>query len=182
MRNPLLDEAASAFDRDEIRLAEELYLKCLAQDPQDAEALRELALIVYGFKRDSLRAKELVENSLNIENSPKAHFILGMILNNLRIYPQADEELEYAIKATRGLAVFHSMYGDILVARQQFEEAKVHFMAALSDEPDYEPAQKSYARLLELIREEKGDKATGTHQPSIHLGCCNPKGNFSRQR
>ena len=38
MRNPLLDEAATAFDRDDVRLAEELYLKCLAQDPQDAEA------------------------------------------------------------------------------------------------------------------------------------------------
>jgi len=157
MKNPLLDEASSALERGDHGLAEKLYRDCLAQkssNSNNAEALRELALIEYGFKKNTLKAKELIEHSLSQEDSVMAHFYLGLILDNLRVYPlEAEKELEYSIRASGGDTMMNSMYGNILMDQGNFEKAKLHFMAALSKEPDYEPAQESYAKLLKKLNE-----------------------------
>jgi len=89
---------------------------------------------------------------------------LGIILDNLRIYPQAKKELEYSIKASGGAAVMHSIYGDILVRQERFDEATLHFKAALLKDSDYEPARKSYAELLEFLGQ---DSSREDGSPSI---------------
>ena len=153
MKNPLLNEASSVLKLGDHGLAEKLYLVCLDQNSNDAEALRELALIEYGFKKNSVKAKELIEQSLKIEDCAMGHFYLALILDNLRIYPQAEEEFEYSIKESKGDTMMNSMYGDVLVAQKRFDKAKLHFIAALLKEPDYKPAQESYAQLLKILNE-----------------------------
>ena len=153
MRNPLLNQADDAMKQDDWALAEKLYKDCIEEN-ENAEAIRELALIEYGFKKNSLKAKELIERSLQLNDSVISHFYLAIILDNLRIYPQAQEEFDYSLKESpvELIALINSMYADVLVAQERLEEAKLHFMIALSKEPDYEPAQRGYAKLLILLQ------------------------------
>lgn len=153
MSDQLLEQAFEAKGAGDYELARRLYQDCLSVDPRNAEALRELGMLTYGIFKDDVTARELVERSLEIEDCAMGHFYLGLILDSQDLFPLAEKEFEHSLKESGGDAMMHTMYGDILGAQGKFDQAKEHFVAALAKEADYEPAQKSYAKLMEVLEQ-----------------------------
>ena len=147
MNNQLLEQAFAAKGRGDEDADEKLYEECIASDPRDAEALRELGLMHYGRHKNNLKAKELIERSLVIEDCPQGRFYLALVLAELGLTNDAEQEFKQALERSENDALVDAMYADFLASNERLDEAEEHFKAALLKEPDCEYALKNYPKL-----------------------------------
>ena len=149
----LIEAAHVAGDNKNYVLAMSLFEKCLLTDPLNAEANRELGILVYGVNEDFPRAMELIEKSLETNSEcADAHFYLAIVLARIGRNHEAEQEYLKALKLAENgnemlIANIETEYADFLGDNQRFEEAIKHFELALQHFPSYEYAKERY-RLL----------------------------------
>jgi len=148
MNDELLEQAFALRNVGDGARAEQLYLKCLEGEPGNAEALRELGLLQYGLRKNSIKAKELIEHSLAEEDCSQGRFYLALVLADLGLKQEAEEEFKQALVRSDNDAVVDAMYADFLASNGRLDEAEEHFKAALIKDPDCEYAQKNYPKLV----------------------------------
>jgi Tfp pilus assembly protein PilF len=161
MSDLLLEQAFAAKNLGEDAAAEKLYLKCLDSDPENAEALRELGLMQYGLHKNSLKAQQLIEHSLTVEDCPQGRFYLALVLADLGFGKEAEHQFKNALERSDGDALVDAMYADFLATNERLDEAEEHFKAALLKDPECEYARKNYPKLVAFrARERAMDKPT----------------------
>jgi len=134
-----------------------LFHRCLECDPLSAEAHRELGLLYYGFKRNSLEAARFLQTSLILKETSDGHFFLALVMEKLGSKNEARSEFLSALRGYNGdtenpvhaLAQFH--YGEFLAVEGNFPEAEKHMKKALSIDPECEQIKKGYEHLQECM-------------------------------
>jgi tetratricopeptide (TPR) repeat protein len=113
-----LDEAISQFNR------------MVAENPQDADALYQLARI---YKNASVQAMERLR-ALG-QGSFQLHALMGEVYADEERYPEAIKEYHLALLKRPGAPGIHYAIGVAYWAQHQMDSAKTEFMDALQENP-----------------------------------------------
>jgi tetratricopeptide (TPR) repeat protein len=166
MCREFLQKAWDAKMADDYAAEETNYLACLAIDPENAEANRELGIMYWGRFNKTQEAIELIEKSLKSEDCAVGHFYLAMV-NTDCDRKRALAEFQTAIAAYKLEAndrslieLAHCYYADLLAQEGDFDEAGKHFSEALRIDPENETIKKYCSYFQQVLRAGEDDSLT----------------------
>ncbi len=137
--------------------------------------------------REKFAEEQIEVTSKIIELNPDdaaAHYNLGVLLNDLKRYDEAEKEYREAIRVDPEYAAAHSSLGDLLNNRGRYDEAEKEYKDAIRADPDdaiphsnlgvllndlkrYDEAEKEYR---EAIRVDPDDAAAHSNLGSLLNG------------
>ena len=132
----LLERACAAHSANRLSDAEQLYRKCLAINPDDAHALRNLGVIGLQMGRAEA-AIGLIRRSLEIDDtSADAHCNLGLALKQAGQLEEAEQAYRSAISIDPMIVDAHSNLGVLLKDMDRSDEARNALRLAVTLAPD----------------------------------------------
>jgi tetratricopeptide (TPR) repeat protein len=163
----LLALALQHYRKDEWPQAEQLYRRVLQVDPNQAEALRILALIAC----QTGRGHEAVDNLRAVLRSrPRwadAHNDLGMVFISQMRLPEAAASFREAVRLQPDLAAAHNNLGNALRELGRPAEAAASLREAVRLVPGY--AEAHYNLALALAADSRSDEALASFEQSVRL-------------
>jgi protein O-GlcNAc transferase len=136
--------------------AETLYRRILQVQPDHADALHLLGLVVSRAGRPA-EAIELVRRAIAVNPSAADYWIdLGIILDPLGRWDEAIGAYRQAIALRPGSPEAHNNLGNALAARGRLDEALAALTTALSLRPDYADALYNLGNIHQRIGNLKG--------------------------
>jgi tetratricopeptide (TPR) repeat protein len=168
---PSLDDlfalAAGHQRNGELGRAAAIYGQILQQDPNNADALHQRAIVAYQ-SGDRENAILFLQRAVRLAPTNE-HF-----LNNLGMVYQASGRLDEAIAAYRSalryqpnLAAAHSNLGSALADQRQYAEAERHCHEAIRYQPDLAAAHNNLGRIYFVCG--KHDLAKQCFEQAVHL-------------
>ena len=121
----------------QVKKAESTVHTVLEKDPNNADALYNLALIS-GMKEDPETEKELLEKVIaQDESHAAAHAALGEIFLENQKLDEAESQFKQSIRYDEQNFVARTGYGHVLLRKEQYAEAETQLNKAVEIQPDY---------------------------------------------
>jgi mono/diheme cytochrome c family protein len=119
----------------------------LKKNPDDAEALVEMSLILLS-QRKTAEAREHVVSALRVKpESPAAHYQMGLVFRQENQRSAAQREFEITLQLDPNQSKAYGNLGAIFLETRQFARARHYFEAALRLNPDDELALEGLTKL-----------------------------------
>ena len=167
LRRQFLGEAWSHHQAGRLDQAKELYLRELTLDPDNADALHFLGLLLYQ-RGDPSQAVELIGKALATKpNYPEAYSNLGVALAALGKVDEAVAVYCHAIALKPDYAEAHYNLGVAVAALGKADEAVVAYRHAIAIKPDYADAHRNLGNALAVLG--KTDEAIVAYRRAIAI-------------
>lgn len=162
-----LDAAIAHHRMGNLPLAETLYRQILKTDPDNADALHWLGVIVMQQGRSG-EAVDLIGRATRLRTGhPGAHFNLGLALQAQGEFDAAVSSFRRVLALNPDYAEAHGSLGNVLVAQGQRESAVESYCAALSIRPDVAETHSNLGNVLsDLGRHEE---AVASYRNALEL-------------
>jgi predicted O-linked N-acetylglucosamine transferase (SPINDLY family) len=156
----MLQNAVAAHQSGNLAAAEQLYLRVLAADRNQSDALHFLG-VLEAQRGNNERANELIGQSLTLErNRPEVFVNHARVLNALNRHQEALEQCNAALRMRPGYIEAFTLRGNALRALHRFDEALAQYDAALTLKPDYVVALANRGHaLIDMSRFEEAFSA-----------------------
>lgn len=146
--------------------AELLYRQILSAEPEHAEALHLLGVLV-GDSGEHAAALELIEKAIAIDaNNHNYHANLGRIYSQQDMYAKAEACYRRAL-ALKTDAAHYEALGNILRAQNKFAAAEDSYRSALALNVNFAVAQRNLGDLLQL--QERYEEAIDSYRQALVL-------------
>jgi predicted TPR repeat methyltransferase len=140
--------ALQHHQRGEIKKAEELYRRILHNEPNNADVLHLLGILL-SQKGKFTEAQKLIAKAIELQpNSPSFHNSMGNILKNLGKLSKAISYYQKALDLQPNYAVAHNNLGNIFLQQGKLGQAGKHYQQAIQIQPNYADAHYNLAIIL----------------------------------
>ncbi len=150
-------------------------------NPDDQKVREQLAVISLGMGEKEEAIRELEALSQGENDSERVNLLLIVTHLRNKEYDKAHTAALNYVKERADSAVAHNLLGSVLVAKQQIDEARAAFEAALKVQPDFTPAilnltqldiaankrEDAKKRLMAVIEAGKSDEKVLTQLAAI---------------
>lgn len=147
-RQQMLQQAVALQQAGHLDEAERLYLRVLAEDPQEVNALQLLGLI---DKRRGRHTQAIARMRAALAQRPDEHSILNNLGNTLRECGRLDEAracLQHAVQVNPGYVEAWNNLGNVFKDATEFAAAEHAYRHALHLRPDYADALNNLGGVL----------------------------------
>ena len=159
--------AVQNHQKNNIKDAQNYYLKVLELDPNYINALNNLGVIFQGLGKKQ-RAKECFEKAIKINpNYIDAHYNLGNIFKELGKNQKAKEFFEKTIELNPTYAEAHNNLGNIFNKLGEYQKAEEFFEKAIELNPNYADAHNNLGVIF--IKLEEYQKAKNCFEKVIEI-------------
>jgi protein O-GlcNAc transferase len=163
----LLELALQHYRTGELQQAEQLYLRVLAIDSDQAEALRIIALVACRTGRSD-RAVQYLRRVLRLRPTwADAHNDLGMVFISQKRLAEASASFREAVRLQPGLAAAHNNLGSVLRELGRPAEAAGCLQEAVRLVPGY--AEGHYNLGLALADQQKLIDALASYEEAVRV-------------
>lgn len=176
MLDPLLDQAYQAFQRGDLASSREGYLRVLAREPNNRDALLGLAAI--DLRVGNLDAAEVRYVKLLEMNPRDSHAVAGLVALRNQLDPVAVESrLKTMIASQPEAAHLHFSLGNQFARQSRWPEAQAAYFKAYSAESENADYAFNLAVSLDQLQQRK--PALDYYQRALELATSHPA-NFNR--
>lgn len=145
MLNAMFKTALQHHQRGEIKKAEELYRRILHNEPNNADVLHLLGILL-AQRGKFTEAQQLIAKAIELQpNSPSFHNSMGNVLKNLGKLNKAIGYYQKALDLQPNYAVAHNNLGNILLQQGKLKQASKHYQQAIQIQPNYADAHYNLA-------------------------------------
>ncbi len=140
--------ALQHHQKGEIQKAEELYRRILRNEPDNADVLHLLGILLAQRGKFS-EAQKLIAKAIELQpNSPSFHNSMGNTLKNLGKLDKAIDYYQKALDLQSNYAVAHNNLGNVLLQQGKLKQASKHYRQAIQIQPNYADAHYNLAIIL----------------------------------
>jgi len=151
--------AVQNHQKNNLKIAENLYKKILKKNPNHASSHNNLGLIFHAYK-DFQKAKSSYQKAIEIQpNYANAYNNLGLILKALGERKKAIDAYEKAISINPNFVQTHNNLGLIFYGLGEFQKAKSSYQRAIEIQPNFSDAYNN----LGIIFKELGESQKAIH-------------------
>ncbi len=179
----LFRAALTAHQTGRIAEAAAGYQQVLACDEANVDALHLLG-IVHQQTGDSRTAEILIRQALTLRQDPMIFVNLGLLLQNARRLPEAEDAFRNALDLAPDFADAHNNLGNVLKESRRLAEAENAYRHAIESRPDFAEGHNNLGTVLgEMGRSSEAETAYRQAlalNPSLALAHCN-LGNLFRE-
>ena len=174
--DPLLEQAYQAFQRNDLAAARDGYLRVLAREPNNRDALLGLAAIdIRSGNLDSAETRYLKLLDINPRDS---HAVAGLVALRNQLDPVAlESRLKTLLASQPEAAHLHFSLGNQYARQSRWPEAQAAYFRAYSAEPENADYAFNLAVSLDQLRRTK--PALDYYQRALDLANRHPA-NFNR--
>jgi tetratricopeptide (TPR) repeat protein len=163
----VLAPAIEAHKEGRLDEAATVYRDVLAADPDHADALHLLGVVMHQMGRDE-EARPLIERAIEIRPGvAHYHNHLGQVMFGLDQFTVAEEEFERALALRLGYPQAYNNLGLTQLEMRRYDDAKFTFKKALIYDPDFAQAHNNLGRAL--LRLGDIEEAIDAFRASIKL-------------
>ena len=167
------------WDSDQIPAALETCRELCRLSPSHPSAFESLGRLLQFRRRDFAGAAEAYETQLKNRESASVHNLLGLCLQELERFEEAESHFLRALELEPDTAAFRANLAELYMIRRQYDEAEKAFRQALEmDLPRAEDRMRMRCRLSLLLRRTgRYEQAVETLEPNIsqehnYFDCC----------
>jgi len=163
----IFDTALQNHKKNNFKIAEQLYKKILATEPNHFESTVLLGTLSAQTKNFFL-AKQLLEKAIKINpNYAEAYYNLGLVLNELKDFKNAIGQYEKAIKINPNYLDAYNNLGNSYKELGEFDKAISFYEKVIVINPNYASAHNNLGVVFKKI--EKYEKAIKCYNEAIKL-------------
>ncbi len=150
-----------------VELAEKLYRSYLVDEPDNADVLHLLAILL-ASRQDFSQALYYIDSALAVNpNSATLYNSKGNILRSLKRYLEAISHYEKALRLESDNASCHNNLGNAFYSLGNMADAKKHYLEAIRLNPQY--AEACYNLSLALARQGLSEEAVKRLEEVLHF-------------
>ena len=159
--------AVQNHQKNNFKVAENLYKKILKTNPNHASSHNNLGLILHAYK-DLQQARDCYEKAIAIEsNYVNAYNNLGLVLKELGERKKAIDNYEKAIEINPNFAQTHNNLGIVFKELGENQKAKSCFQKAIQINPNYAGAYLNLGNVVKELGEY--EQAKSLYQKAIAI-------------